>query len=254
MSFRRRFLSFVRTVKNAKYEDVDNLFREATSNDDAGAADELVWKIIHAASIGSNNFALIASILGKRIGDIQHPRHVYKGLTLLFHLVQHGENQDAWRRNAIDHLLVLKDLQQYTLFKKEGTLVNSIRRAARTCEELAVNPGKIAELKRKHKEKKLSLKGIHGAESKAQECKVAPMDSFADKEVHHSGAVAVAAPSASSSKSPRSPKPSKTQKEDRPRHMKSRTPKKTENPFDAAVRKSVQDCEFEAAVPFNLVG
>jgi len=126
---------------------------DATSNDPVSAPDELIWKIIHAASVGryrlqpvhhtiawilyrsmvgSNNYAFVNEILWRRINDAAYPRHIYKarcssfdlacaavssddaylgyvrvrssaraqGLTLLYHLLQHGENKNIFRRDT----------------------------------------------------------------------------------------------------------------------------------------------------------
>jgi len=156
MSVRRRFSSFLRSLKNKKFDDVEVMVRDATSNDDAGAPDQLIWHIIHASSQGSNMFARIAAMLWKRILDLDHPRHVYKGLNLLFHLLQHGTNKESWRENALGHLNELRDLKQYNCYKNAGTLVNSIRRAAGTVEDMTLHPERIDQMKAAHKAKKKS--------------------------------------------------------------------------------------------------
>lgn len=69
-----------------------------------------------------------------------------QGLTLLYHLLQHGENKNVFRKDTkrklssdclfecqnltnalVVNIKVIEDLKDYNYFKEQGTLVNDIR-------------------------------------------------------------------------------------------------------------------------------
>lgn len=104
----------LRGVKGTGYDDVQNLVREATSNDPTSPPDDVVIEIIKQASIGSNKFASVSEILWKRINDVNYPRHVCKALILLQYLLRKGDNRELFVEHTRAHVSEIENLKTYT--------------------------------------------------------------------------------------------------------------------------------------------
>lgn len=99
-----------RKVKSFGYSNVENLVREATSNEPWSHVDstKLVKEISYVSFAAEKYYELI-NVIWKRLLDVSYPYHVYKALCLIDYLMNFGDVrfvQDVRRR--IDDIMKLQ--------------------------------------------------------------------------------------------------------------------------------------------------
>eukprot|EP00808_Paulinella_micropora_P001561 g81670.t1 len=120
--------SLKRSLKDSKYTPMENLVREATSNDPLGAPEELLQEI--GKSVTRENYHEMSRMLWRRISDTDYPLHVAKGLELLIYLLQY----DRLKQQVIlDSRIRVNELEELTSFHtdKGNTKGGAIRERAR---------------------------------------------------------------------------------------------------------------------------
>lgn len=84
---KKRLSQIRKAFRGNSYSEIENLVREATSNNNDLASPALVGEISHAV-LQKQNYNDMFNTLWRRLCDRAHPRHVLKALLLLDHLIR----------------------------------------------------------------------------------------------------------------------------------------------------------------------
>lgn len=104
-----------RQVKDLRYDEVEIMVRNATSNNPVGATPEQLHNIVDAFT-ATHHYHRMYALLWKRCNDHEHKIHMVKGLQLALYLLKNMEDRDTRLQLHKDFMYQLPDIKHLMEF------------------------------------------------------------------------------------------------------------------------------------------